>query len=405
MSDARGWEGVAAAIGAWPSVAVVNRRGRTPSGPLTSTYSLRAEVEDLGVVLDAFPGTEALFGWSYGGLIALLAAGERPLPHVIAYEPVIRPFGLDVLPDLRAAEEAGDLDAVVGIVHRRIAGLDAAVVEALRADREGWEALRRLAGPACAELAALNGDAVPEALAGRADRVDLIVGELNRGRAPYGRPSRRSPGGWRAPRSTYSLVRGMWPISRRRGSSPGRSTAWPPSEPTLRPLSDGLRTTFRPLDAVSAAFSARSARRPDMRWRADRQRLGTDHRVRVRARARFPDLPVPRRNTMTTSISDPVVERFVAAVNAGDETAFTAVLTEDATMSDDGSERDLAAWTEKEIFSPKANGRMDVVQASDDGRTLVVDYTNDTWGTMRTRWSFTVTGDRISRFETGQAPA
>ncbi|MFF3991957.1 alpha/beta fold hydrolase [Streptomyces cyaneofuscatus] len=186
MSDARGWEGVAAAIGAWPSVAVVNRRGRTPSGPLTSTYSLRAEVEDLGVVLDAFPGTEALFGWSYGGLIALLAAGERPLRHVIAYEPVIRPFGLDVLPDLRAAEEAGDLDAVVEIVHRRIAGLDAAVVEALRADREGWEALRSLAGPACAELAALYGDAVPEALAGRADRVDLIVGELNRGRAPYG---------------------------------------------------------------------------------------------------------------------------------------------------------------------------------------------------------------------------
>ncbi|MEW2066318.1 nuclear transport factor 2 family protein [Streptomyces sp. NPDC007346] len=108
---------------------------------------------------------------------------------------------------------------------------------------------------------------------------------------------------------------------------------------------------------------------------------------------------------MTTSISDPVVEKFVAAVNAGDESAFTAVLTEDATMSDDGSERDLAAWTEKEIFSPKANGRMKVVDASDDGRALVVDYTNDMWGTMRTRWVFTVTGDRISRFETGQAPA
>ncbi|MEV1044386.1 nuclear transport factor 2 family protein [Streptomyces sp. NPDC049916] len=109
---------------------------------------------------------------------------------------------------------------------------------------------------------------------------------------------------------------------------------------------------------------------------------------------------------MTTPISDPVVERFVAAVNAGDkETFFSGVLTEDATMSDDGSERDLAAWTEKEIFSPRANGRMKVVDASDDGRTLVVDYTNDTWGTMRTRWIFTVDGDRVSRFETGQAPA
>ncbi|CAM5534896.1 Alpha/beta hydrolase OS=Streptomyces cyaneofuscatus OX=66883 GN=G3I52_20160 PE=4 SV=1 [Streptomyces cyaneofuscatus] len=165
------------------------------------------------MVLDAFPGTEALFGWSYGGLIALLAAGERPLPHVIAYEPVIRPFGLDVLPDLRAAEEAGDLDAVVGIVHRRIAGLDAAVVEALRADREGWEALRRLAGPACAELAALNGDAVPEALAGRADRVDLIVGELNRGRARTDglRGGRPAGGARRGPRTPWSGACGPSP--------------------------------------------------------------------------------------------------------------------------------------------------------------------------------------------------
>ncbi len=106
---------------------------------------------------------------------------------------------------------------------------------------------------------------------------------------------------------------------------------------------------------------------------------------------------------MTASVSDPVVRKFVAAVNAGDKDAFFAdVLTEDATMSDDGSERDLAAWTEKEIFSPQANGRMEVVEASDDGRSLVVDYTNDTWGTMRTRWIFTVAGDRVSRFETGR---
>ncbi|WP_030336726.1 nuclear transport factor 2 family protein [Streptomyces sp. NRRL B-1381] len=109
---------------------------------------------------------------------------------------------------------------------------------------------------------------------------------------------------------------------------------------------------------------------------------------------------------MTASVSDPVVRKFVAAVNAGDKDAFFAdVLTEDATMSDEGSERDLAAWTEKEIFSPQANGRMEVVEASDDGRSLVVDYTNDTWGTMRTRWIFTVAGDRVSRFETGQAPS
>ncbi|MEV1044385.1 alpha/beta hydrolase [Streptomyces sp. NPDC049916] len=186
MSDAAGWGGVASAIDAWPSVAVVNRRGRAPSGPLADGYGLETEVADLRTVLDAFAGTEALFGWSYGGLIALLAAGERPLRQVIAYEPVMRPFGLDVLPDLRAATDLADWDAVVELVHRRIAGLAPEVVASLRADRGTWQALRALAGPVYAELAALYGPPLPGELARRADRVDLIVGGTNRGTAPYG---------------------------------------------------------------------------------------------------------------------------------------------------------------------------------------------------------------------------
>ena len=104
---------------------------------------------------------------------------------------------------------------------------------------------------------------------------------------------------------------------------------------------------------------------------------------------------------MTTDPSDPAVAAFVAAVNAGDEDAFFAALTEDATMSDDGTARDLAGWAEREIFS--SNGRMDVEDVSADGRTLTAMYTNDTWGGMRTRWAFTVTDGRVSHFETGQA--
>ncbi|WP_435246913.1 nuclear transport factor 2 family protein [Streptomyces sp. NRRL F-5630] len=104
---------------------------------------------------------------------------------------------------------------------------------------------------------------------------------------------------------------------------------------------------------------------------------------------------------MTTDPSDPAVAAFVAAVNAGDKDAFFAALTEDATMSDDGTARDLAAWAEREIFS--SNGRMDVEDVSADGRTLTAMYTNATWGGMRTRWAFTVTDGRVSHFETGQA--
>ncbi|MEU6483872.1 nuclear transport factor 2 family protein [Streptomyces sp. NPDC046887] len=101
-------------------------------------------------------------------------------------------------------------------------------------------------------------------------------------------------------------------------------------------------------------------------------------------------------------LSDPSVRAFVAAVNAGDREAFTALLAPGATMSDDGSERDLAEWTEREIFS--SGGRMDVVSEAEGGRRLVADYRNETYGSMRTAWRFEVGGDgRITRFETGQA--
>lgn len=104
---------------------------------------------------------------------------------------------------------------------------------------------------------------------------------------------------------------------------------------------------------------------------------------------------------MSVIPEDPAVAALVSAINKGDRDAFFAVLTPDATMSDDGSERDLAAWVDKEIFS--ADGRMDVETASDEGRALTATFTNSTYGTMRTRWAFTVTDGRISRFETGQA--
>lgn len=101
------------------------------------------------------------------------------------------------------------------------------------------------------------------------------------------------------------------------------------------------------------------------------------------------------------ALTDPAVRAFVAAVNAGDQAAFQAVLAEDATMSDDGSDRDVREWTAREIFDD--NGHMEVEEQSADGRELVVRYRNDTWGEMRTFWRFVVSADKVSRFETGQA--
>jgi SnoaL-like domain len=100
-------------------------------------------------------------------------------------------------------------------------------------------------------------------------------------------------------------------------------------------------------------------------------------------------------------IADPVVRKLVEAVNAGDRDAFFALLTPDATMSDDGSERDLEEWVDREIFS--SDGRMEVESQSDNGRSLIVNVTNSTYGTMRTHWEFRVEGHKVARFETGQA--
>ena len=105
--------------------------------------------------------------------------------------------------------------------------------------------------------------------------------------------------------------------------------------------------------------------------------------------------------TANRDVTDPAVQALIAAINAGNRAAFFAALTPAATMSDDGTDRDLAGWADREIFS--VNGHLDVVSAADGGRSLIAAYRNNTWGEMRTRWAFIVTGGKVSRFETGQA--
>jgi len=102
-----------------------------------------------------------------------------------------------------------------------------------------------------------------------------------------------------------------------------------------------------------------------------------------------------------TDVTEPAVQALIVAINAGDREAFFAALTPDATMSDDGTDRDLARWADREVFT--VHGRLDVISAGDGGRSLIAAYRNDTWGEMRTRWTFTIADGKISRFETGQA--
>ncbi|WP_306327130.1 nuclear transport factor 2 family protein [Streptomyces venezuelae] len=100
-------------------------------------------------------------------------------------------------------------------------------------------------------------------------------------------------------------------------------------------------------------------------------------------------------------LTDPAVRAFVTALNAQDQAAFQEALAPGATMSDDGSDRDLREWTEREIFSSR--GHMEIESEKGDGRDLVARFRNDTWGEMKTRWRFVVDGGKVARFETGQA--
>jgi hypothetical protein len=131
-------------------------------------------------------------------------------------------------------------------------------------------------------------------------------------------------------------------------------------------------------------------------WCAPGRRTG------LRWRASGTGVTLAAMTIQTARLTDPAVRAFVSAVNSRDRDGFMALLAPDATMADDGSERDLADWIDREIFS--THGHMDVDSEANGGRSLLARYRNDTWGEMRTRWTFDVDDDgRISRFETGQA--
>ncbi|PSR61200.1 alpha/beta hydrolase [Nocardia sp. MDA0666] len=187
MSDAAAWRPVVERLGLPNPVVTINRRGREPSGPLGQDYSVRTEVDDLHHILDTLGGAVELFGWSYGGLIALEAACERSdLRSLIAYEPVSAPFAPAAIPALRAAVDRGDLDAAVRLVNTDVSGFSAEYVAALR-ESPAWAVLRPLAAPLPTELAAVN--AYPADLQRyRALTVPviLLLGELNANAEPYG---------------------------------------------------------------------------------------------------------------------------------------------------------------------------------------------------------------------------
>ncbi|WP_028933707.1 alpha/beta fold hydrolase [Pseudonocardia spinosispora] len=188
MADAATWQAVVDAIDLPNPVITLNRRGRAGSGPLGDRYSVRTEISDLHRVIDDLGGEVELFGWSYGGLIALETAAERgDVRSVVAYEPVSAPFAPHAVPLLREALGRGDLDRAVEIVNLDVSGFSPEYVADLRREPV-WAVLRELAGPLARELAAINDFRVDAQRYRALDPVPvtLLLGEVNEGLAPYG---------------------------------------------------------------------------------------------------------------------------------------------------------------------------------------------------------------------------
>jgi pimeloyl-ACP methyl ester carboxylesterase len=111
LSTSRDYLPFAAALARFFPVHVIERRGRGGSGPQGPDYGIHKELQDL-LAVQAATGAAAVFGHSYGGLIALEAARQSAaFSDVVVYEPGVSIGGsvrVDWIPRYRERLSAGD---------------------------------------------------------------------------------------------------------------------------------------------------------------------------------------------------------------------------------------------------------------------------------------------------------
>lgn len=185
QSSAVDWAGVARLLATTNRCAVLNRRGREPSGPTGAGYDVGVEVADLHAVLDHVGPGATVVGHSYGGTIAMLTALKRDdIGSLVLYEPALPLGGSDagpVLAAMGAAIEAGNLDEALTITMTMVMGMPAEAVEQCRATPL-WAVLRSMTPATHAELGAL-GRIPPEVepFGKLTTPVTIMVGELSAG--------------------------------------------------------------------------------------------------------------------------------------------------------------------------------------------------------------------------------
>jgi pimeloyl-ACP methyl ester carboxylesterase len=138
------------------TVTAMDRRGRGESGDGEAHYSIEDEFADVAAVVAAAGEGAALFGHSYGGLVAAGAASRLPrLERLALYEP---PMG-GVLADDELIDrwerliQAGERDLMVREFFREVAGFPEDEIDEL-AGSPVWERRKRVSPTVPRELRA-----------------------------------------------------------------------------------------------------------------------------------------------------------------------------------------------------------------------------------------------------------
>ncbi|MGD7705430.1 alpha/beta fold hydrolase [Microlunatus sp. Y2014] len=99
MADARSFVPVVEALSHPGPALILDRRGRSHSGEPGDDYTVETEVADLLAWIDSLDADVQLADWSYGATIALEAAArDARIRGVVGYEPVLPPFGAELIP-------------------------------------------------------------------------------------------------------------------------------------------------------------------------------------------------------------------------------------------------------------------------------------------------------------------
>jgi pimeloyl-ACP methyl ester carboxylesterase len=147
------------------TVHYLHRRGRGASGPQGSPYRINRECEDLQAVLAA-TGARAVFGHSFGGLLALRAALQDTDGHIarlVAYDPAVSIDGSqprDYLPAFTQAVARGRHARALTLLQRSLqvgGALDRLPAPAGRA--VNWALLATLGRPIRATLPTVPAEA------------------------------------------------------------------------------------------------------------------------------------------------------------------------------------------------------------------------------------------------------